>query len=285
MLPCGDSEDVVFVPTIHALLVPQISALSPQRSPPDISDARSRLVSHLASAFQPADPAAAELLLLNLISSPIGRQAGQDALGTLSIDFVSDSSTDVSAIIIRVIQGLMPMVVTLPLSVSLLHSTSFVPISADSTSLDAGLLQLCNGTVLAIQEGEMGEGGQLDEKATSNLKDLIECLRSQTLRYAYPFMPSLRMDCSIRGIVFSEAKSMVPVSGRKDKLTKLGGCRNSNFVERSRTSDNRRRLGRVSAVSGRSGEAVVTSGDTRQYRAQHTGRFCFEQARARAAQR
>jgi len=211
MLPTGDSEDVVIVPTIHALHVPQEAVIPAFEPIFDIADARTRLIDHLASAFEPADPVAAELLMLNLISSPMGRQVGQDALGTLSLNFVTTQSTASSSTLIQTIQSLMPMVVALPLSVSLLHSSSFVPTSADATSLDAGLLQLGNGTVLAVQEGEMGEGGQLNEKAINNLKALIDCLQTQTLRYAYPFMDNLRMDCAIRGIIFSEGKSLVPV--------------------------------------------------------------------------
>lgn len=215
MLPCGDSEDIVIVPTIHAIRIPEPTVLPTIGPLFDIPDIRSRLINHLASAFQPADPVAAELLLLNLISMPMARQAGQEALGTLSLNFISVCSTEMSSNIIQMVQDLMPMVVTLPLSVPLLHSTTFVPTSADSASLDSGMLQLGGGTVLAVQEGEMGEGGQLNEKAISNLKALIECLQTQTLRYAYPFMDTLRMDCAIRGLIFSEGKSLIPVNFSK----------------------------------------------------------------------
>jgi hypothetical protein len=57
----------------------------------------------------------------------------------------------------------------------------------------------------------MGSGGQLEERAIKNLQGLIDCLRTQTLQYVYPYMDNLRMDCSVRGIVFSEGKSLIPV--------------------------------------------------------------------------
>ena len=105
------------------------------------------------------------------------------------------------------------MVVQLPLSIELLHATNFCPFSTDSTSLDAGVLQLGAGTVLTINQDAVGEGGRLNEKATSNLKSLAECMSTQSLQYQYPFMENLRMDCALRHLVFSESTSFLPVRG------------------------------------------------------------------------
>lgn len=57
----------------------------------------------------------------------------------------------------------------------------------------------------------MGEGGQLNDKAVRNLQTLVNCIKTQTLRYEYPYMDGLKMDCAIRAVVFSEGKSLIPV--------------------------------------------------------------------------
>lgn len=206
-MPSGDSDELVPVPTIHVLRVVDqpttIVAVDPE--------ARSGLISYLANLFEPQDPVAAELLMLTLLSAPISRQPGQEVLGTLSLNIITPESTETSKAFIKAIGSVSPYVVTLPLSIASLHDHAFLPTSADSTSLASGILQLCNGTVLAIQEGEMGSGGQLEERAVKNLQALVDCLRTQTLQYVYPYMDNLRMDCAIRGIVFSEGKSLIPV--------------------------------------------------------------------------
>ena len=206
-LPSGDSDDFVPVPTIHVLRVIEPSTASATADP----SARSGLVDYLANLFEPQDPVAAELLMLNLLSAPISRQPGQEVLGTLSLNIITAKSTETSKPLIEAIASVSPFVVTLPLSIAALHENAFIPTSADSTSLNSGLLQLCSGTVLAVQEGEMGNGGQLEEGALKNLQALVDCLRTQTLQYVYPYMDNLRMDCAIRGIIFSEGKSLIPV--------------------------------------------------------------------------
>jgi hypothetical protein len=57
----------------------------------------------------------------------------------------------------------------------------------------------------------MGQGGQLQEKAVKNLRALVETTKDQTVRYEYPYMDGLKMECNIRVIVLSEGKSLVPV--------------------------------------------------------------------------
>lgn len=58
----------------------------------------------------------------------------------------------------------------------------------------------------------MGQGGQLQEKAVKNLRALVETTKDQTVRYEYPYMDGLKMECNIRVIVLSEGKSLVPVN-------------------------------------------------------------------------
>lgn len=207
-LPGTDGDSAVTVPTIHVLLPPESVSVPSEVPNDEVEDVRSDLIDYVASAFSPPDRILAELLLLHLISHPVSRPTGTEPLGTLSLNIITQSD---SSALINLLRTLAPLLVDLPLSIPLLQSQRFIPHSSDSTSLEAGLLQLGEGTVLAIQESAMGEGGQLNETGLKNLQALIECARSQTLQFEYPFMDDLRMPCAIRMLVFSEAKSLVPV--------------------------------------------------------------------------
>lgn len=82
----------------------------------------------------------------------------------------------------------------------------------DATGLNAGLLQLGDGTVLVVEEDAMGDGGALSEKALDNLKALVNCVKDQKVKYDYPYMDGLKMDCAVRVAVLSQGKSLLPVS-------------------------------------------------------------------------
>lgn len=131
----------------------------------------------------------------------------------------------------KIVSSISPRVVSQSLSLPLLHSHPFSPSSTDST-LDSGLLQLAPGTVLLVGEDEMGQGGQLQEKAVKNIRALMECAKDQTVRYEYPYMDGLKMECSIRVIVLSEGKSLVPVSSSLMKSWRLLTSR-STLIYRS----------------------------------------------------
>jgi len=177
----------------------------------DNQDASSAIIDYLSTAFSPPDRLAGELLFLSLLSSPSVRPTSLPPLGTLSLNLLRKDSS-ITGNLQRIISSISPRVVYQPLSLPLLHSASFSPSSTDA-SLESGLLQLAPGTVLLVGEDEMGQGGQLQEKAVKNLRALIECAKDQTVRYEYPYMDGLKMECSIRVIVLSEGKSLIPVSG------------------------------------------------------------------------
>ncbi|RSH91377.1 hypothetical protein EHS25_009676 [Saitozyma podzolica] len=199
-------EDGVSVAAIHVL---GIASVSPTESTAIRTSIREELIDHLASAFDPPDKIAAEYLLLNLISSPTVRPAALSPLGTLSLNFIQSSPASTSAIASAIGQ-LVPAMVPVALSLDRLHSTTFSPVSSDSASLDAGLLQLSDGTVLVIDETGMGEGGKLEDRAVKNLRALSETMSEQKLRYEYPYMEGLKMDCALRAIVVSDGKSLLP---------------------------------------------------------------------------
>lgn len=200
------------VPTLHVLSAPE--TLYPRSMDPAVNltvDARAALLQYLSKAFAPPDEVAATVLLLLLISLPAVRPMALPPLGTLSVGFQGISSGS-KATLIKILSSVWPTVIRLPLSIDFLHQRKFAPTSSDSSSLDAGVLQLADDTVLVIEEDAMGQGGQLNETAVKNLQCLSNCITKQTLRYDYPYMDSLELDCSLKTIVLSEAKSLLPVS-------------------------------------------------------------------------
>jgi hypothetical protein len=209
-LPSGiqssDEDSDILVPTIHVLKI----AEEPTPTSAVEKDITPEIIDYLSTAFTPPDRLAGELLLLSLISSPSVRPNSLPPLGTLSLNLLRKESS-ITSNLQEIISSITPRVVYQPLSLPLLHSVPFSPASTDA-SLESGLLQLASGTVLLVGEDEMGQGGQLQEKAIKNLKALIECTKDQTVRYEYPYMDGLKMECSIRVIVLSEGKSLVPVS-------------------------------------------------------------------------
>nr|XP_031861640.1 uncharacterized protein CI109_002870 [Kwoniella shandongensis]KAA5528712.1 hypothetical protein CI109_002870 [Kwoniella shandongensis] len=207
-LPSNESEDADLVPTIHVLSKTDIPL--PAESETDDGDTRAKLIDYLATAFEPLDRIAAEYLLLSLLSSPTSRPVALPPLGTLAINFKRESNTATSALH-SVVASVTPRVVPLALTLPLLHGQRFSPASADSSSLDAGLLQLGEGTVLIVDEDGMGSGGQLNEKALGNLKVLSDCVNEQRIKYDYPYMDGLKMDCAVRVIVLSQGKTLLPV--------------------------------------------------------------------------
>ncbi|WVF67427.1 hypothetical protein IAT40_002183 [Kwoniella sp. CBS 6097] len=227
-LPSNEPESADLVPTLHVLEVisqspsqssssasSSASAIQSSQSHEDIQAIRDDLIDHLATAFNPPDRLAATFLLLILLSAPTSRPTGMSPVGTLSVNFKrksgGDETTSPTSRFHEVVSTVSPHVVPLPLTIPLLHSHPFSPISADSSSLDAGLLQLAEGTVLVIDEDGMGNGGQLNDKALKNLRALAECVTEQKVRYEYPYMEGLKMECATRVAVLSQGKTLMPV--------------------------------------------------------------------------
>ncbi|KIR34261.1 hypothetical protein I352_03498 [Cryptococcus deuterogattii MMRL2647] len=208
-MPSNEPEEADIVPTIHVLSERQDAATHEVTSQDE--ETREELLDYLATAFNPPDRTAAEYLLLLLLSSPTARPTSLPVLGTLSLNFRHQASSTTSAFN-SVISSVSPRVVPLPLTIPLLHSHPFSPNMTDTTGLNAGLLQLGEGTVLVVDEDAMGDGGALSEKALGNLKALIDCVKDQKIKYEYPYMDGLKMDCAIRVAVLSQGKkSLLPV--------------------------------------------------------------------------
>ncbi|WVQ77462.1 hypothetical protein IAR50_007148 [Cryptococcus sp. DSM 104548] len=208
-MPSNEPEDADIVPTIHVLSKRDLTPETTDVGPAD-NQVREELVDYLSTAFSPIDRVAAEFLLLLLISSPTARPMSLPVLGTLAVNFRHSGESFTSAFN-SVVSSVVPHYVPLPLTLSLLHSHPFQPAMTDANGLNAGLLQLADGTVLAVEEDAMGNGGQLNEKALKNLKALVDCVEEQRVKYEYPYMDGLKMDCSVKVAVLSQGKSLLPV--------------------------------------------------------------------------
>ncbi|CDO77853.1 hypothetical protein BN946_scf185032.g5 [Trametes cinnabarina] len=102
-----------------------------------------------------------------------------------------------------ILQLLLPLTHTLPLSLDTLNKSQFVPESKDE-DLHAGILQLPKGTVLLVTEGGVREG-QLLERGIFNVRALQDVMDAQTLPYLFPYS-QFSFPTDISCIVLSEGR-------------------------------------------------------------------------------
>ncbi|OSD02777.1 hypothetical protein PYCCODRAFT_1477424 [Trametes coccinea BRFM310] len=102
-----------------------------------------------------------------------------------------------------VLQLLLPLAHTLPLSLDTLNKSQFAPESKDE-DLHAGVLQLPQGTVLLVTEGGVREG-QLLERGIFNVRALQDVMDAQTLAYVFPYS-QFSFPTDISCIVLSEGR-------------------------------------------------------------------------------
>lgn len=202
VLPSFDEGDVSLVPAVHVLKASVLDA--PHVATATDAAARQSLVEHLSRAFDPPDAAAGELLLLALLARPEQRQGVP--LGQLSLNIIRPNA---GSTLSAHLTPLLPALVNLPLSLNLLHGAAFRP-KSDGALLTPGLLQLAPGTLLLVDEDALGEG-ELAERAVRNLQALSELLAEQNLTYEYPYSSGVRIATSVRALVESEGRSLLPV--------------------------------------------------------------------------
>ncbi|KAH9951487.1 mini-chromosome maintenance replisome factor-domain-containing protein [Amylocystis lapponica] len=101
---------------------------------------------------------------------------------------------------------LLPLAHTLPLSLSMLNSSAFMPESKEE-DLHSGRLQLPRGTVLLVTEGGVQEGKLID-RGVRNVQALQEVLSAQTLAYVFPFS-QFTFHTDISCVVLSEGSKSV----------------------------------------------------------------------------
>jgi len=99
--------------------------------------------------------------------------------------------------------------VNLPLTIDGLNKTKFSPKSV-SENLEAGVLQLVDGTVLLVDETVLDEG-QLVDPGVRNFQALQNVIQNQTLTYEFPYS-QYDFDTDISVLSLSSSKSMLAVS-------------------------------------------------------------------------
>jgi hypothetical protein len=182
---------------------------------------REAVIDYLADSFAPADKLAAELLLLALVASVTSRVAGTFPLGSLALNLLLPKDSP-SASFKRLndrLSQIVPLLVPVDLTLPLLASHPFFPISSSSSTgnsdLQSGLLQLAPSTVVLLNEDTL-ESGQLNDRGVRNLQALSETIKTQRLRYQYPFVDEgFGMDVDLSFVVCGVGKSLLPVRTRE----------------------------------------------------------------------
>ncbi|KAI8998908.1 putative alanine racemase-domain-containing protein [Trametes punicea] len=177
----------------------------------DNSQVREELISWMAEEALGGDRVAAEWVLLSCISRVHSRHPPLLPPSLVISRFpppppVPSTASDTPLLtptLSAVLQYLLPLTHTLPLSLDTLNKSQFVPESKDE-DLHAGVLQIPQGTVLLVTEGGVREG-QLLERGVMNVRALQDVIDAQTLSYVFPFS-QYSFPTDISCIVLSEGR-------------------------------------------------------------------------------
>ncbi|KAI8384705.1 putative alanine racemase-domain-containing protein [Radiomyces spectabilis] len=189
--------------------------------PPQARDIRPQLIDHIATAFG-GDKLVAEFILLQLLAKVTAKNRGVK-IGQLTLNVANfcqsqdqESKKESSALeftnpasrrVFSLISNLVLHAVPLPLSLEVLNKVIFRPKSVNE-SLQAGVLQLVDGTTLVVDETVLSEG-TLGDNGVRNIQALNNVIVSQTLAYEFPYS-QFDFDTDLGIIVLSSTKSMLP---------------------------------------------------------------------------
>ncbi|KAJ7043326.1 putative alanine racemase-domain-containing protein [Mycena alexandri] len=206
----SESPNAIAVPTLHVLfsrpipltVVPRVFPYSPSAS--TCETLRDQLISWIADEGLAGDEEAAEWVLLNTIAKVQSRTPPLLPLSlTLSKFPPPPASKSSTPRLSAVLSHLLPIVVTLPLSLEVLNNSSFSPESKNE-DLHSGRLQLPRGSVCVVTEGGVTEGGVFD-RGLRNLRALQEVMSSQSLEYIFPFS-RFAFETDIAFLILSEGR-------------------------------------------------------------------------------
>lgn len=113
-----------------------------------------------------------------------------------------------------VLDNLIVHTVQLPLTIDGLNKTKFNPKSINE-NLEAGVLQLVDGTLVLVDETVLDEG-QLVDAGVRNFQAINNVIQNQTLSYEFPYS-QFDFDTDLNIITLSHSKSMLPVSRNLSK--------------------------------------------------------------------
>ncbi|KAJ7632288.1 putative alanine racemase-domain-containing protein [Roridomyces roridus] len=187
----SDSPNALPVLTLHVLftrelpitIIPRVFPYVPAVS--SVRVLREELISWMADEGLGGDKDAAEWVLLNIIGTVQSRTPPLLPLSLTLSRFPASKTPATTPNLSIVLSHLLPLLVTLPLSLETLNNSSFSPESKDE-DLHSGRLQLPRGSVCVITEGGVTEGDVFD-RGVRNLRALQEMMTNQTLEYIFPF--------------------------------------------------------------------------------------------------
>lgn len=217
----ASSSEPAQVPCIHAIYAApaELDSIGSEESSstPDANvlsqpTQRQALIDFLAGALG-GDKVAAELVLLAVIARIHVRRANL-CLGALTLNvsnFAAPPSSSSQTQLSLRLKQLLPAVVDVSMDLGALNDDKrpLYPKSAGgATGLEAGQLQLVNGTTILVNEGAMGEG-QLKDTGIRNIKALSSVLESHKLPYAFPYS-EFEFDTDLNAVILSQGKSFLP---------------------------------------------------------------------------
>lgn len=182
-----DSDEPITVPTLHVLFIREhrldIFGALPDPFQPQI---REELLSWIAEEALGGDRDAAEWVLLTCIARVQSRTRSLNPPSlTLSHFPPPTSSPPTLPALFHLLSLILPLQVTLSLSLDLLNSAPFAPKSVNE-DLHSGYLQLAQGTAVLVTESGIEEG-KLIERGVLNVQTVQQVIDTQTIAYKFPF--------------------------------------------------------------------------------------------------
>ncbi|KAI8069857.1 putative alanine racemase-domain-containing protein [Gilbertella persicaria] len=214
------------VPVIHAIGFQRLDAIdsSPFAESSALEqahDIRAQLINYIASVLG-GDRLTAEFILLQLLSRITVKNRGLK-IGNFTLNIsgcpshqtteqekkapVLTLNNPLSKSLAHVLDSLTVHSVHLPLTIDGLNKSQFMPKSVNE-NLEAGVLQLVDGTCLLVDETVLDEG-QLVDSGVRNFQALQNVIQHQTLAYEFPYS-QYDFDTDISVLVLSCSKSMFP---------------------------------------------------------------------------
>lgn len=198
-------------PVLHAIAFKDLNQHTPLEQPGS-ANVRSQVIGYLASVLG-EDLIAAEFVLLQLLAR-VTTKINSLKIGHLTLNlngFPSFESKETMSPVVKplleVLENLTVHTVRLPLTIQNLNQSRFVP-KCVAESLESGLLQLVEGTVLLADETVLGEG-QLKDTGVHNFQALQSLIQNQTLGYEYPYN-RYDFDTDLSVLSVSSNKSILP---------------------------------------------------------------------------